>query len=68
MCIAKLVNVFLNKFPILDLSIGENKYGKTGHSKIFTFLRHFLIMLKHNSFRASKGLESLHNITDTDNT
>ena len=25
---------------------GENEYGKTGHSKIFTFLRHFLIILK----------------------
>ena len=27
-------------------SIGENEYGKTGHSKIFTFVSHFLIILK----------------------
>ena len=46
-------------------SIGGNEYGKTGHSKIFTFLRHFLIILKRDFFfRAS----ILHHITDTDNT
>ena len=27
-------------------SIGENEYGKTGHSKFFTFLRQFMIILK----------------------
>ena len=43
-------------------SIGENEYGKTGRSKVFTFLRHFMIILKRNVFRASK----LHHITDND--
>ena len=51
-------------------SIRRNEYGKTGHSKICfsvlllnTFLRHFVIILKHNCFRAS----TLYHITDTDN-
>ena len=42
-------------------SIGKDEYGKSGHSKIFTFLRHFLIILKRNLFM-------LRHITDTDNT
>ena len=57
-----LKTIFLTVFITLQ-SIGENEYGKTGHSKIFTFLRHFLIILKRNSFRAS----ILHHIIDTDN-
>ena len=28
------------EFSVFLQSIGENEYGKTGHSKIFTFLRH----------------------------
>ena len=39
------------------------RYGKTGQSKICTFLRHFMIILERNFFRAS----ILHHITDTDN-
>ena len=42
-------------------SIWGNEYCKTGHSKIFTFLRHFLIILKRNFVMAS----ILHHITDT---
>ena len=55
--------VFLTVFLTLQ-SIGENEFGKIGHSKIFTFLRDFMIFLKRNLFRAS----ILHHITDTDNT
>ena len=33
--------VFLTVFTTLQ-SIGGNEYGKTGHSKLFTFMRHFL--------------------------
>ena len=51
---------FLTVFITLQY-IGENEYGKTGHSKIF-ILRHFLIILKCNFFRAS----ILHHVTDTD--
>ena len=55
-------------FPMVFItlqSIGENEYGKTGHSKILTFLKHFMIILKYNFFfRAS----ILHHMTDTDNT
>ena len=32
-------------------SIVETEYGKTSHSKIFTFLRHFMIILKRNFFK-----------------
>ena len=45
-------------------SIGENEYDKTGHLKLITFLRHFMIILKRNLFRAS----ILHHNTETDNT
>ena len=43
-----------NIFPMVFLtlqSIGGNEYGKTGHSKMFTFLRHFMIILKHFFFK-----------------
>ena len=39
---------FPNGFPNTLQSIGENEYGKTGHSKIFSFWRHFLIVFKRN--------------------
>ena len=39
----KLKFHFLMGFITLQ-SIGKNEYGKTGHSKIVTFLRHFLII------------------------
>ena len=45
-------------------SIGENEYDKTGHSKIFTFLRHFLIILKRDFFNRAS---IFHHITDTGN-
>ena len=41
-----------------------NEYGKTGHTKIFTVLRHFMIILKRNFFRTS----ILYHISDADNT
>ena len=57
----------LQRCPMVFITLqssGENEYGKTGHSKIFTFLTHFLIILKRNFFTAS----ILHHITDTDKT
>ena len=48
----------------LQQSTGENKHGKISHSKIFTFIRHFMIILKRILVvRAS----IFHHITDTDN-
>ena len=44
---------FENRLPNVFItlqSIEENDYGKTGHSNIFTFLRHFLIVLKRDFF------------------
>ena len=57
--------VFLMVFITLQsYSFGGNEYDKTGHSKIFPLLRHFILILKRNIFRAS----ILHHSTDTGNT
>ena len=31
---------------------GENEYGESGHSSIFTLLKHLMMLLKYNFFRA----------------
>ena len=41
------IAVFPTFFITLQ-SIEEDEYGKTSHSKIFTFCRHFMIILKRN--------------------
>ena len=41
---------------------GENEYGESGHLSIFTLLKHLMMLLKYNFFRASL----LHIIKDTD--
>ena len=61
--ITNFENRLTNGFHDITVYWGKQN-GKTGHSKIFTFLRHFLIILKRDFSRAS----ILHHITDTDNT
>ena len=41
--------------------MGENEYGESGHLSIFTLLKHLMMLLKYNFFRAS----FLHLIKDT---
>ena len=41
--------VFPNGFYNTTVYWGK-EYGKTGHSNIFTFFWHFMIILKHNIF------------------
>ena len=41
---------------------GGNEYGKSVHLSIFTLLKHLMMLLKYNFFRAS----CLHLIKDTD--
>ena len=41
--------------------MGGNEYGKSGHLSIFTLLKHLMMILKYNFFRASFLL-----IKDTD--
>ena len=33
--------------------MGENEYGESGHLSIFTLLKHLMMLLKYNFFRAS---------------
>ena len=33
--------------------MGENEDGESGHLSIFTLLKHLMMLLKHNFFRAS---------------
>ena len=42
--------------------MGGNEYGESGHLTIFTLLKHLMMLLKYNVFRAS----FLHLIKDTD--
>ena len=42
--------------------MGENEYGESGHLAIFTLLKHWMMLLKYNFFRAS----FLHLTKDTD--
>ena len=43
-------------------AMGENEYGESGHLSIFTLLKHLMMLLKYNFFRAS----FLHLTKDTD--
>ena len=42
--------------------MGENEYGESGHLTTFTLLKHLMMILKYNFFRAS----FLNLIKDTD--
>ena len=42
--------------------MGENEYGESGQLSIFTLLKHIMMLLKYNFFRAL----FLHFIKDTD--
>ena len=42
--------------------MGKTEYGESGHLSIFTLLKHLMILLKYNFFRAS----FLHLTKDTD--
>ena len=42
--------------------MGRNEYGISGHLHIFAFLKHLMVLLRCNFFRAS----FLHLIKDTD--
>ena len=33
--------------------MGENEYGKSGHLSIFPYLKHLMVLLRCNFFRAS---------------
>ena len=44
--------------------MGENEYGESVHLSIFTLLKHLMMLLKYNIFRASFFI--LHLTKDTD--
>ena len=48
-------------FILTQHSMRKNEYGKSGHLSTFTLLKHLIILLMHNFFRASL----LHLIKDT---
>ena len=49
-------------FNLTQQSMVENEYGKSGHLSFFTSLKHVMMLLKGNIFRAS----FIHPIKDTD--
>ena len=49
-------------FILTQKSMRENEYGESGHLSIFTLLKHLMMLLEYNYFRAS----FLHLYKDTD--